>query len=139
MEKQKKILWRHKGKLSTIEKDNGRGPGDLVCINHLISAQPGLLSRISENHTRDKISAACIFKDVHSKFTYVHIMISCDLEPTISVKHSFEKLAATYGVIVKHYHADNGHLACKGFRDTVYNLNQKMILWCWCLSPKQYC
>ena len=53
-------------------------------------------------------------------------MTSCDLEQTINAKHAFEKLANTYGVKVKHYHADNGHFACKGFRDTVSAANQKI-------------
>ena len=51
-------------------------------------------------------------------------MTSCDLDQTINTKLAFEKVAATYGVTVKHYHADNGHFACKGFRDTVSNANQ---------------
>ena len=77
--KQRKRSWRNKDKSSTIAKENVKGPGYLVCIDHLISAQPGLLLRISGRHTRDRISAAYMFKDVHSKFTYVHLMISCDL------------------------------------------------------------
>ena len=126
MAKQTRRSWRSKGKPSTIAKDNVKGPGDLVCIDHLISKQPGLLPRISGNHTRDRISAACIFKDVYSKFTYVHLMTSCDLEQTIAAKHAFEKLAATYNVTVQRYHADNGHFACKGFRDVVSDANQKI-------------
>ena len=126
MEKQKKRSWKHKGKPSTIEKDNVKGSGDLVCIDHLISAQPGLLPIISGNHTRDRISSTCIFKGVHFKFTYFHLIKSCDLEQTINSKHAFEKLAATYAVTMRHYHADNGHFFCKRFRDTVYNSNQKI-------------
>ena len=105
--KQKKILWRHKRKPSTFVKDNVEGPGDLFCIDRLIFALPGLLPRISGNHTRNSISAACIFKDVHSKFTYVNLMTSCNIEQTIDGKHAFENLVATYGVTMKHYHADN--------------------------------
>ena len=51
-------------------------------------------------------------------------MTSCDLEQIINAKYSFEKFAATYGVTVN-YHADNGYLACKGFRDTIYNAIRK--------------
>ena len=53
-------------------------------------------------------------------------MTSCDLEQTINAKHALKKLANTYGVKVKHYHADNDHFACKGFRDTVSAANQKI-------------
>ena len=123
---QKKTSWRTKAKPSSIRKDIVKAPGDLVCIDHIISAQPGLLPRISGHHTRERISAACVFKDCYSGFTYVHLMTSCDLEQTINAKVSFEKLASTYGVSVKQYHADNGHFACKGFRDAVTASNQKI-------------
>ena len=93
--KQKRRSWRNKGKPSSIAKDNVQGPGDLVCCDHLISAQPGLLPRIDGKHTRDRISSACIFKDVHSGFTYVHLQTSCDIEQTINAKHAFEKVATT--------------------------------------------
>ena len=123
---QKKTSWRTKAKPSSIRKDIVKAPGDLVCIDHIISAQPGLLPRISGHHTRERISAACVFKDCYSGFTYVHLMTSCDLEQTINAKVSFEKLASTYGVSVKQYHADNGHFACKGFRDVVTASNKKI-------------
>ena len=60
-------------------------------MDHLISAQPGLLPRISGRHTLDRITAAVIFKDVYSGYTYVHLMTSCDLEQTINAKAAFEK------------------------------------------------
>ena len=88
--------------------------------------QPGILPRISGRHTKERINAACVFKDAYSGFTYIHLMTSCDLDQTIAAKHAFEKTAATYGVTVKQYHADNGHFACKGFRDVVSFANQKI-------------
>ena len=63
--KQKKIYWRTKGQPSTIAKDNVRAPGDLFCMDHLISTQPGILPRISGRHTKERISSAFIFKDIH--------------------------------------------------------------------------
>ena len=53
-------------------------------------------------------------------------MTSCDLEQTLEAKYAFEKLAATYGVKIKRYHADNGHFACKGFREAVAEAGQKI-------------
>ena len=53
-------------------------------------------------------------------------MTSCDIEQNINAKVSFEKLASTYGVTVKQYHADNGIFACKGFRDVITESNQKI-------------
>ena len=96
------------------------------CIDHIISAQPGLLPCISGCHTQERISAAVVFKDVFSGFTYVHLMTSCNLDQTINSKVAFEKLAASYGVTVKHYHADNGTFACEGFWNAVSSANQKI-------------
>ena len=90
--------------------------------------QPGLLPIISGRYTKDKITAACIFKDAYSGFTYVHLMSSCNLDRTVAAKQDFEKIASIYGATkTKQYHADNEHFACKGFRDVVSLANQKII------------
>ena len=97
------------------ERHQIKGPGDFVCTDHLISAQPGLLPRISGHHTRERITSACVFKDAYYDFTYAHLQTSCDLEQTINAKIAFEKLADSYGVKVKHYHADNRRFSNNGF------------------------
>ena len=121
---QPKRSWRSKSKPSKIAKDDIKEPGDMVCIDHLISIQPGLMPRISGRQTTDRITATVMFKDVTSGFTYGHLMTSCNLEKTLEAKQAFEKLAATYGVKVKRYHADNEHFACKGFRNAVAEAGQ---------------
>ena len=72
----------------------------------------------------DRICGAVVFKDHKSDFDYTHLMTSCNLEETIAAKQAFEKIAATYNVKIKHYHADNGHFACQGFRDEVARCGQ---------------
>ena len=98
----------------------------MVCIDHMISLQPGLMPRISGRHTMDRIVACVVFKDVYSRYTYGHLMTSCDLEQTLEAKLAFEKHALSFGVKIKHYHADNGTFACKGFRDAVSASGQKI-------------
>ena len=71
-------------------------------------------------------TATVMFKDVKSGLGYGHLMTSCNLEQTLEAKYTFEKLATTYGVKVKRYHADNGHFACKGLRDAVAEAGQKI-------------
>ena len=46
-------------------------------------------------------------------------MTASSLQETIEAKRAFEKVAATYYVKVRHYHTDNGHFACKCFKDEV--------------------
>ena len=49
---------------------------------------------------------------------------------TMQAKRAFEKVAATYDVKVKHYHADNEHFACQGFKDEVATCGQTIIPFC---------
>ena len=122
---QRKRYWRSKSKIKgTLRPSSIKKPGDCVSIDHLISAQPGLIPRICGKHTMDRICAAVVFKDHNSDFDYTHLMTSCNLEETIAAKQAFEKIAATYNVKIKHYHADNGHFACQGFRDEVARCGQ---------------
>ena len=111
---QRKRYWRSKSKIKgTLRPSSIKKPGDCVSIDHLISAQPGLIPRICGKHTMDRICEAVVFKDHKSDLGYTHLMTSCNLEETIAAKQAFEKIAATYNVKIKHYHADNGHFDCQ--------------------------
>ena len=125
--KQRRRYWRTRSKIKgSLRPPSIKKPGDCVSIDHLISAQPGLIPRLSGKHTQERICAAVIFKDHFSDFSYCHLMTACNLEETIAAKRAFEKHASTYGVSIKHYHADNGHFACQGFRDEVSFSGQRI-------------
>ena len=51
------------------------------------------------------------------------------MEETLKAKETFERYAAIRGVIVKHYHADNGRFADRGFINHVQSKGQ-MISFC---------
>ena len=46
-------------------------------------------------------------------FSYVWIQRSTSVEDTIKVKYAFERLATHHGIIITHYHADNGVFCAK--------------------------
>ena len=127
---QPKRSWRTRAKPSKIAKSDVKEPGDMICIDHIISIQPGLMPRISGRHTSDRITAVVMFKYVIYRKTYGHLMTSCDLEQTLAAKYVFEKIAEIWGIKVKRYHSDDGYFTCKGFREACVEPGQK-ITFCW--------
>ena len=121
----KRRAWKRKSERSTtVRKLEHNRPGKGTSVDQLVSAQPGLVPRISGRHTRQRISAATCFLDHYSDFSYTHLCTSTTQEETLAAKAAYEKLAASHGVKIKSYHADNGRFAEKGFRDSVHDANQ---------------
>jgi hypothetical protein len=115
----KRKPWRNKGKPGSLRSQNENYPGAKVSIDHVISAQPGLVPRMDGRHTRDRVTGGCIFIDNDTRYSYTHLQTSIDNEQTLAAKQGFEHHAQTNGVQIKSYHADNGIFAEKGFRDQV--------------------
>ena len=59
-----------------------------------------------------------------SHFIYLYLMSSIVGEHTLDAKKAYERRAASYGVKVKRYHADNGRQAEQIFLDAVEDANQ---------------
>jgi hypothetical protein len=123
--KSKRKPWRTKGRRrGHIRSETDTVPGAKVSIDHVISAQPGLVPRLDGRHTRDRINSGCVFFDHYSGYSYTHLQTSVDNDQTLAAKLGFERLAASHGVDIKAFHADNGIFAEKVFRDDVSNSNQ---------------
>ena len=86
--------------------------------------QTGLVPRISGRHTCERITAATAFMDHKSEFGYSHLCTTTSQEETLLGKVAFEKLAATYGVKVEAYHADNGRFTELGFCESSAKADQ---------------
>ncbi len=65
--------------------------------------------------TRQRIVGSTIYVDHASDMSYVYHHTSMTSEETVKGKQAFEKFAATHGVYIKHYHADNGR-----FKDNLF-------------------
>ncbi len=107
--------WRTKsstdGSTSTLGGDRITCAGQTIGIDHLISAQPGLIPQNKGTLTRARIWAATVFVDYYTKFVYVALMSDQSAESTVEAKQNFEHFCGTRNVQVKHYHADNGLFA----------------------------
>ena len=122
----KKRPWRTRGMPGRIQGPSETEPGDRVSVDHVISAQPGLVPRMDGRHTKERINSVCVFIDHVSKLTYSHMQTSANNEQTVAAKLAFEQFAESNNVKVKSYHADNGIFAEQAFRDEVETSNQSI-------------
>ena len=117
----KKRAWRSKGaqNIKHIRKESENYPGAKVSTDQLVVAQPGLVPRLSGRHSTSRICGATGFLDHNTGYSYSSMQTSLDGDQTLAAKDQFENHAATCGVTIKSYRADNGRFAEKSFRDAV--------------------
>ncbi|KAL7464788.1 hypothetical protein ACHAXS_005121 [Conticribra weissflogii] len=124
--------WRYKsstnGVVSELRGPALSKPGQTIGADQLISAQPGLVPQEKGCLTRARIWAATVFVDYYTKFVHVSLMADQTAESTLEAKHSFEHYAATRGVEIQHYQADNGIFTDKLFSDDVKSSMQRLTL-----------
>jgi len=65
--------------------------------------------------TRQRIVGSTVYVDHASDFSFVFHQTSMSSEETVKSKLAFEKFAASYGVNIKHSHAENGR-----FKDNLF-------------------
>jgi transposase InsO family protein len=99
--------WRTKSKINNISPDVAK-PGDRVSVDQLESPVPGFVGQLRGKPTFARYIYATIFVDTFSRFSYIHLQQTSNAEETLESKKHFEAYARSYGIIVKHYHADNG-------------------------------
>ena len=121
--KQTRRKWRDAkndlNKIKTVTE-----PGACVSVDQLLSRTPGLVAQGSGTLMNARYTVATIFVDHATKFGYVHLQKTSSGDETLDAKKEFERIAASYGVRVLHYHADNGRFAEKKFMQAVRDANQ---------------
>ena len=114
MTKQPKNVKGSKRKLRRTTK-----PGECVSIDQLESHTPGFLGVLRGFITKKRYTCATIFVDHYSGFTFYYPQCSTNTEETLKAKRSFEAYCRSLGVLIFHYHADNGRFCDKGFMGDV--------------------
>jgi hypothetical protein len=107
--------WRTKAssrKLRTTTK-----PGQCVSVDQLESPVAGFVGQNKGFFFRKRYRVATIFVDHFSRLSFVHLQESTKGEETLLAKKAFEAYAASFGVKVRNYHADNGRFAERLFLD----------------------
>ncbi len=116
--------WSSKSKEShPIQKKSDNYPRARASLDHLVSAQPGLILQISGKLTGMQVNGATVFVDHYSDHVYVFLMQDLTLDEILA-KHAYEQFLSSVGVTSKAYHANNGRFADKGFRDDCISCNQ---------------
>ena len=81
--------WRFKGDKKHICKENHKYPGAKVSTDQIVVAQPGLVPRMDERHTNDRVCSATCFLDHQSGFSYSSLQTSLDCAQTLDAKLAF--------------------------------------------------
>jgi Reverse transcriptase (RNA-dependent DNA polymerase)/GAG-pre-integrase domain len=118
--------WRTKGATNDNDQYTITRPGECVSIDQLESTTPGLIAQLRGIPTTLRYKVATVFVDHATRYGYVHLQKSTSAEETIKGKLAFEQHAASNGIKVTHYHADNGIFADNKFRQAVSEAGQTL-------------
>jgi Reverse transcriptase (RNA-dependent DNA polymerase)/GAG-pre-integrase domain len=124
--KQTKTPWRTKSPKKQLKLTEITQPGDCVSVDQLESSTLGLVGQMKGSLTKNRYKVATIFVDHFSNLGYVHLQMSTNAIETLQAKVEFEKFARTYGVTIRHYHADNGRFSDTHWREDVLNKGQRL-------------
>ena len=117
---------RTKNEKAKIEARVITGPGSCVSVDQLESRTLGLIGHMKGTPTVQRYRCATIYVDHYSRLSYVHLQKQLTSEETVQGKIAFEKFCEARGVTVKHYHADNGRFADKGFVNHITQSRQSI-------------
>ena len=122
--------WRTRGaknkELKKIRRDTDVQPGAGTSCDHLISAQPGLISQVTGTLTHACYWAATIFVDHFPDVFFVSLMRGVSDAETLAAKRAYGHFAALHNVEVKQYHADNLRFNSQSFLEDVARNNQEI-------------
>jgi hypothetical protein len=113
--KMTKVAWRNKSK-SNNPVHQATYPGECVSIDQLESTQTGFFAQLKGKLTVKRYTAATVFVDHFSRLRFIYLMTSMTSDETVKAKQQFERFAASHGVKIRHYHADNGRFADNKFK-----------------------
>ena len=108
-----KVPWR--GKENAKQVFTATKPGQCVSVDQMISTQVCFFAQLKRRLTKKRYHAATIFVNHFSRYKYVHLMTNLSSEETVAAKRAFERHASELGVIILHYHADNGRFCDNAF------------------------
>jgi len=103
-----------------------KAPREVVFIDQLAVSMPGIISQISRFLTHTSYHYATMFLDHFSDCPYIVMQKTLMGEETISARANYEGHVCRHGVIMKHYHTDNGIFAGSAFHEDVRAQRQTM-------------
>ena len=116
--------WRGENKPNKIKLTIVHGPGDCVSVDQMESSLSGFMVHMNGRLTQRRYNYATAFVDHHSKLKYIHLQESISSLQTVEAKIAFEICTRKHGVMVSHFHTDNGRFADRMICDHVESNNQ---------------
>ncbi len=98
-------------------------------MDQIESTTPGYVDIYKGKPTTAKFTAASVYVDHTSQYTFVKCHYTTSGSEAIEGKQRFEQLTSSFGVKIKSYRADNGIMACQEYVLHV-NQNQQSISSC---------
>ena len=98
--------WRVKGQNNIIKA--ATYGGECVSVDQPDATTPGFVAQLKGWLTRKRYRYATVFVDHQGNFDYIHPQMTLSSEESLKAKSTFENIASTHGIKIKHYHADNG-------------------------------
>lgn len=121
--------WRTKGPQGKGKLKLTDHPGQCISVDQLQSTTPGFIAQLKGLLTRRRYTAATIFVDHYSGYSYVHLQPDMTSDSTVAAKEAFEAHSKELGVTIESYHADNGRFADNAFIEAV-RLARQTISYC---------
>ena len=121
--------WQTKGKQNQNKIQTVTVPGACISVDQLESSTPGFIAQLKGGITKQRYHAATIFVDHATWLLYAHLQKSLTSDKTVEAKKAFKAYACKHGVIIQHYHADNGRFADNAFLRAIAEGGQ-MISYC---------
>ncbi len=92
----------------------------------MVSTHVGFFVQLKGALTKKRYKAASIFVDHFSRLCFVHLMQDQSSEESVKAKRAFERFAAKHGIVIRHYHCDNGRFAHNAFKEACQQSNQQL-------------
>lgn len=118
--------WRTRAPKNKAASPSVTAAGQCVSVDQMVSKTPGLVGQLRGTPTRSRYEATTVFVDQFSGLSYVHVQKTTSAADTIEAKDAFERFAASHGVRVLHYHADNGIFADNKWRKAIQEKRQTL-------------
>ena len=99
-------------------------PGQIMSADQLESPMLVFIAQLKGTLTKQRYKYATVFVDQYSQLSYIYLQRTIMSNETVQAKIAFKRYSEERGVHIRHYHANNGRFADKGFIDNCQLNNQ---------------
>ncbi len=76
--------------------------------------------------TKKRYKAATVFVGHFLHLQYVHLMMTLSSDKTVAAKLAFKQFAEQHGIMIQHYHCDNGRFTDNDFKSVCEQARQRL-------------